>query len=424
MKKIIIACALVCIVSISVLAQTIVNLDNLGQLKVITFIDSETGLVAGAGGIWRTANSGDTWENVYLNQIIHDFEMSDLTGYAVNGRNVIKTSNGGQSWQVVYSVPLEELPNLTKVSLRSDTEVYIGYSGRFYYGQVTRSKVLKSIDGGISWEVVYLGYGTDIRDMSVNLNGELCLVTDFAQYDTLWTKNIGGEWEGRYCPIAVTSVDNKTNGFIRLNGGEGRAATVVTTDRGTTWQMTLIEPVDYSICRGLMLRNNIGYSIATFSGNIHGCIYKTTNNANNWSQFSVMPSEYYSFEAVCFTDRYIYATGVRYDSPNNAAIFRYEINPLGIDPQGEIPKNFELKQNFPNPFNPSTVITYSIPKQSMVKITVYDSNGKELQTIVNGAKDAGKHEVSFNGSNFSSGVYFYKLVADDFIDTKKMILIK
>ncbi|HLT23574.1 MAG TPA: T9SS type A sorting domain-containing protein, partial [Ignavibacteria bacterium] len=95
------------------------------------------------------------------------------------------------------------------------------------------------------------------------------------------------------------------------------------------------------------------------------------------------------------------------------------------DPQNNsIPNKFELQQNYPNPFNPSTAIKFSIPKNLNVNLKVYDLAGREVASLINKELSAGSYEYLFDGSKLSSGVYFYKLTAGDFVDTKKMILVK
>lgn len=97
----------------------------------------------------------------------------------------------------------------------------------------------------------------------------------------------------------------------------------------------------------------------------------------------------------------------------------------GITPIGGIlPETYSLQQNYPNPFNPVTNIKFSIPKSGLVKIVLYDISGKELLNIVDEFKAAGNYNVDFNASSLASGVYFYKLIAGDFIDSRKMVLIK
>ena len=85
---------------------------------------------------------------------------------------------------------------------------------------------------------------------------------------------------------------------------------------------------------------------------------------------------------------------------------------------------FALEQNYPNPFNPSTTIDYQIPAKSFVSLKVYDLLGNEVAVLVNGEMESGLHHVSFNGENFSSGIYFYQLSVNEFVQHKKMLLIK
>lgn len=88
------------------------------------------------------------------------------------------------------------------------------------------------------------------------------------------------------------------------------------------------------------------------------------------------------------------------------------------------PLKYSLFQNYPNPFNPSTNIRYEIPQNGFVKLIVYNLLGKEIKTLVNENKKAGTYEVTFNASEFSSGVYYYKLTTDNYTETKKMILLR
>ncbi len=90
----------------------------------------------------------------------------------------------------------------------------------------------------------------------------------------------------------------------------------------------------------------------------------------------------------------------------------------------EIPKKFELYQNFPNPFNPATKIRYSIAKEGLVTLKIFNIIGEEVAVLVNKEKSSGMYEIDFNAASIPSGVYFYQLKAADFIQTKKMILIK
>ena len=97
----------------------------------------------------------------------------------------------------------------------------------------------------------------------------------------------------------------------------------------------------------------------------------------------------------------------------------------GIEPNGNAPASYNLFQNYPNPFNPSTIIYYSVPKQTLVSMKVYDLLGREIESLVNNElKQPGEYSVTFNANNLPSGVYYYKMQAGEYSDVRKMMLIK
>ena len=96
----------------------------------------------------------------------------------------------------------------------------------------------------------------------------------------------------------------------------------------------------------------------------------------------------------------------------------------GINPIEEVVHSYSLSQNFPNPFNPTTTISFGIPKAGLVNISVYDITGKFVNELVNSELSAGKYNTAWDASSLASGVYFYKIQAGDFIEMKKMTLLK
>ena len=92
--------------------------------------------------------------------------------------------------------------------------------------------------------------------------------------------------------------------------------------------------------------------------------------------------------------------------------------------ESSIINKYSLSQNYPNPFNPSTIINYHVAVSSFISLKVFDILGKEVATLVNQKQNAGSYSVDFNGSNLPSGIYFYKLEANNFSITKRMLLIK
>ncbi|HPN39002.1 MAG TPA: T9SS type A sorting domain-containing protein [Melioribacteraceae bacterium] len=98
---------------------------------------------------------------------------------------------------------------------------------------------------------------------------------------------------------------------------------------------------------------------------------------------------------------------------------------LGVETaNNEIPTVYNLAQNYPNPFNPSTTINFSVPKAGLVTLKVYNLLGQEVAELVNEQLGAGNYDVNFNASSLTSGVYFYTITSDNFVATKKMMLIK
>ncbi|MBK7229129.1 MAG: T9SS type A sorting domain-containing protein [Ignavibacteriales bacterium] len=97
-----------------------------------------------------------------------------------------------------------------------------------------------------------------------------------------------------------------------------------------------------------------------------------------------------------------------------------DVNDLNFD----VPTQYTLSNNYPNPFNPTTTISFTLPEQAKVKVTIYDALGNQLEVITDDVKSAGTHNVKWNATNYASGIYFYKLEANNFVQTRKMILMK
>jgi hypothetical protein len=90
----------------------------------------------------------------------------------------------------------------------------------------------------------------------------------------------------------------------------------------------------------------------------------------------------------------------------------------------ELPATFFLSQNYPNPFNPSTIISYELPRVSNVTLRIFNALGQEVALLVNGQKEAGNYQTTWNASNIPSGVYFYRLQAGGYVETKKMVFLR
>jgi len=177
---------------------------------------------------------------------------------------------------------------------------------------------------------------------------------------------------------------------------------------GTGWQyVTLQTPFAWNGTSNLLIEICFGNTSYTSATNVYA------------SSATAMTVEYHNDVSTACS----IATGtVQANRPNICMSINIQVG--NKNNQTTIPAVFSLDQNYPNPFNPVTSIKYSIPKQTLVKLIVYDVIGREVTTLVNNELKPGNYETTFDATNLASGVYFYRIEAGNFTDVKKMVLIK
>jgi hypothetical protein len=148
-------------------------------------------------------------------------------------------------------------------------------------------------------------------------------------------------------------------------------------------------------------------------------VYRSSDGGNNWT------TAYTGTAALWDIDFAIVAGCPNGWTVGASGTIARMVNIVGVgNNNNEVPNAYILRQNYPNPFNPVTEIYFALPKASNVKLEVFDLLGREVGTLVNEFKPAGTYTVRFNAVSLASGVYFYRIVAGDFSDTKKMVLVK
>ncbi len=150
-------------------------------------------------------------------------------------------------------------------------------------------------------------------------------------------------------------------------------------------------------------------------------VWEANNDGNGWTwrEISVDLSQFSNHSNVIIAWQYVGNDGDLVGIDN----VKLTYGVVGVNDENQ-PLGFELKQNYPNPFNPTTEISFDIPKESNVKLSVYNSLGQKVADLLNEKLSAGTHRVKFDGSNLSSGIYYYRMQSAGFMNTKKMILIK
>ncbi len=148
----------------------------------------------------------------------------------------------------------------------------------------------------------------------------------------------------------------------------------------------------------------------------------------SYTDYEYVATDGYTHDLLWYDVRAYYSTEGKYSDPDFTAAFgRIEASTvedkLVASLSNELPANYSIS-NYPNPFNPATTINYQLPENGFVTLRVYDLLGKEVATLVNENKSAGYHKVTFDASKLTSGVYIYTINANNFIQSKKMLLTK
>jgi hypothetical protein len=232
-----------------------------------------------------------------------------------------------------------------------------------------------------------------------------------------FTNVSGSQLPSRY-PIDLHVNPNNSRDVYVVLGGFGTGHVFRSTDAGLTWANisgNLPDVPHQSVVIDPLYPQNI------YVGNDLG-VYVTTNGGINWYEYRTgMPHALVLDLTIVYPNRHIRAT-----THGNGIYERSLVqNPVGIASNNrQIPSSYKLYQNYPNPFNPSTTIKFDIPKFSNVLVKIYDLTGREVLTLVNEKLNAGSYSLKWDASVYSSGIYFYKIEAESFADTKKMILVK
>lgn len=356
------------------------------------------------GVILHTSNGGLNWvlQNSGTTNHLHSIVFMEIQGgpvFAVgDGGLILRTTNNGNNWMVVPSPVTKDLHDISDFNF-----IAVGDSGT----------ILKSTNQGLDWDIVPSPSVNNFYAVSGSFG--VCIVGEggFA---------MGGAASVMTWSVFNTGITSDLRG-LPLFGSRDLAVgnsgvSLRSTNSGVNWhiqntQTTLnLNSVEYSVNN-----NSRIYAVGD-----SGIILKSMNSGVNWGFQQSNTTENLNSTFFYLNDNTGYTVG------NNGTILKTTdgggaITSLNNDP-AIFPDKFELLQNYPNPFNPSTNIKFSIPSKTFVTLKIYDTNGKEVRSLINGFLSRGNHEVNFEGTNFPSGIYFYTLKANEYIQTKKMILVK
>ncbi len=400
----------------------------------ICFYNSLIGWAAGNGGAIRnTTDGGSTW-NSQLSGSVENLTSihftTEMNGWISGGNGtILVTANGGTDWNSQSTGTTKEIHTL---SFSGSADGWAGGAEGtlLKYDETLISPLtLTSPNGG---EIFLSGTKAEIiweSNISGNINLYLYKGTERIKVIAKNRVNQGSyTWKVKKFPagndyrILIESTDDASvfdfsDASFSIIGGKTRKYILVTSPLGgEEWHTGEMRQIKW-------LKNfDTEVSISLFKGNeLVSEIVSSTDDPDSFSwtiPSGLETADNYQIRISSYAQPSLYAFS---DSTFSVASGEM-VNE--ISSQSSIPLENSLAQNYPNPFNPSTIINYSITKSGYVSLKVYDITGREVAAIVNENKSAGKYSVSFNGSRFASGVYFYILKSGNFVQTKKFMLVK
>ena len=412
------------------------------------------------GGIWYSSNKGDTWLNrnagLTLTQFYRMTSDPNNANHLAGGtqdngtQRTLGTSNwtaafGGDGGEVCFSPSntnyiLGETQNngiLRSVNNGAGwTNATSGLTGSgswvapivahpdsagvFY---TARAQVFKTTNTGAVWTALSSGTSGTIREMAISKSEPLIM---YATSGSVVYKSTNG---GNTFIVSTTGIPNKTITSINIHPDSSKVAVLTqsgfggtkiykTTNGATSWFSINGNLPDSPINDGMIYYPGHATNVILAATDIG--VFMTSNNGANWTELADgLPN------TVAMHLDYNQAAGKLRIGTHGRGVYELNGPLIGITNYNtNVPGNFYLKQNFPNPFNPQTRISFGIVKAGFVNLKVYDALGREVANLVNENLKPGSYEVTFRGDNLSSGMYFYKLSANDFTETKKMLMVK
>lgn len=407
-----------------------------------------------------TGKNGNNWL-IDANVIVVDPAESSILYVAsgiwtINQGEIRKSTDYGETWNVIGDTT-NGLPDAPVWSLVIDPNSDL--NSRVLYAASFGNGIYKTTDGGGSWFPVNNGLGTnrDIHKIVIDPSNSNILYVGIESYNEFSGENITTVQGGIYktsdggqnwiridtnppqISVSDLAIDPTNSNIIYSATREMldhsqlimyRGGVYKSTDGGNNW-------IERSNGFGDIENLNVG-SLAInpqnpeiiYAGTFDRCyhdecsgrgVFKSTNGGGTWTPINTglshLSTNVITIDPSDPTRLYVGTDG-------NGAFMGIDDNLTIIDDEIQIPEKFALAQNYPNPFNQRTTISYALPKSSYVKLSVYDINGRLVETLVNENKNSGYYTVVWNAEKVDSGIYFYRINADEYSYMKKCLVVK
>jgi len=363
--------------------------DDITLTRNITFIDRKHGFACGDGFIRSTKDGGNSWKFIFLADSVSDcyykniLFLDSLTGFLARGYGniypypmsygrLLKTIDGGNTWNMVLNSSGDKINDIVVDPQSGHLYAVGGQNPPPSYNDTAKSWIAKSYDNGETWKIKRLN----------QIEGEL---RDIQFIDS---NNLYASTTLYFCKL-----DSALNiNYLYNEPGSG------------TISYSHINFLNKDI--GFALGEDFGYTIP---------FYSTTDGGMIWKSEIEPDSNTTRFYDVCIIDTTIYAASSNklYKTSTTTSINHFELN-----------KTDNLLTCYPNPFNPTTNISYSLSKAGLINLSVYNAKGELVNRLFQGTQPAGEHRATFNATGLNSGVYFVKLSGEKMNVNKKVLLIK
>ncbi len=382
----------------------------------------------GLDPLYQTKDGGITWQ---IQTLLDSTYFYDI--WSVDNKNgwakayydnpfgpdkvpyLLKTNNCGDTWQKVSSPPVSAFHALTFL------DSLTGYSGG-------ENSIYNTIDGGITWQPGIIQPGTrfGITDIFfVDRQNGWAVGGSSEAWDMgiiLKTIDGGNIWqvvipEAAVTGMAVFFTDTLCGYAVGSNPPFFMSVIMSTKDGGNTWNTQYISDITGGswINDVVFINDSTGWCVGDY-----GYIWYTDNAGSSWQR--VHSGTHADLNRIVFVDKG--RVGYIFGDDNTLLKLEREINSIGSrDPN--LPSSFRLYQNYPNPFNPITTIKFNLPKTSEIMLKIFNILGEEVATLVSDRLTAGSYSYEWSRpAGMASGVYLYKLEAGDYVETRKMVLMK